>query len=159
MSSSRQIRGFSLVELLIVVAIILIVAAIGVPNYLQSKMRANEAVAVANVRTLVSAQALYSNMFPQIGYAPDVQSLGGQGGSNILPNAAGLVDANLSVAGHGYLLSITARAEGGTNTGFTIYGQPTIRNVTGRRCFCANETGVIKFSDDGSSNCTSPVPF
>jgi type IV pilus assembly protein PilA len=151
--------GFSLVELLLVVAVILVISAIAIPNYLQAKIRANEAVAVANMRTIVSAQALYSTMFPQIGYAPDVRSLGSDGSNSALPSAAGLVGNELSVAAHGYLLTIATHSNGAVNTSFTVYGHPTAPGMTGKRGFCADESGVITYSADGSSNCSAPIPF
>src|SRR3954453_4753095 len=151
--------GFSLVELLLVVAVILVISAIAIPNYLQAKIRANEAVAVANVRTIVSAQALYSTMFPQIGFAPDLRSLGNDGSGSALPSAAGLVGNDLQVASHGYLLSITAHSDGAVNSSFTVYGRPTVSGMTGKRGFCADESGVVTYSADGSSHCSAPIPF
>ena len=137
----------------------LVVSAIAIPHYLRAKIQVNEAAAVANVRTLIGAQALYITMFPQVGYAADIKSLGGSGSSGALPTAAGLVGNNLEVAAHGYSLTIVAVTDGTLNTGYNIYGQPTTPGLTGRRGFCANESGVITFSDDGSRNCTAPIPF
>jgi len=141
-----------------VVAIILVISAIVIPNYLSAKMRANESVAVANVRALVNAQALYQHMFPQVGYAPDVKSLGGNA-TPPAPDAAGLVADDLAAATNGYRLSITPKAEGVLNIGYNIVGLPTKPGVTGKRGFCANETGAISYSDDGSNNCTTAIPW
>src|SRR5690348_17191421 len=135
MCGRRANAGFSLVELLLVVAVILVISAIAIPNYLQAKIRANEAVAVANVRAIVSAQALYSTMFPQIGFAPDLRSLGNDGSGGALPSAAGLVGNDLQVASHGYLLTVTAQSSGTMNTGFSVYGKPTTPGITGKRGF------------------------
>lgn len=157
MKCSKQ-SGFSLIELLIVVAVILVICAIVVPNYLSAKMRANESATVANMRALVSAQALYMHMFPEVGYAPDVKSLGG----NATPpasGAAGLVPSELAGPSNGYKLSITARADGAVNVGYNITGVPTRPGVSGRRGFCANESGAISYSDDGSGNCTTAIPW
>ena len=159
MYRSRANSGFSLIELLIVVAVILVIGAIAIPNYLQAKIRANEAAAVANMRTIVSAQALYNTMFPEVGYAPDVKSLGSDGSNSALPTAAGLIGNDLAVAGHGYLLTIAARSNGQENIGFTVYGRPTVAGITGRRGFCADESGVVTYSGDGSANCSAPIPF
>src|SRR6266566_2007406 len=70
-------RGFSLVELLIVVAIILVLAVISVPNLLRSKIAANEASAMQTVRQISSAEMSYTNSYPAVGFASDLLSLGG----------------------------------------------------------------------------------
>jgi type IV pilus assembly protein PilA len=158
MGTARTNQGFSMIELLIVVAIILVIAAIAIPNYLQARIRANEAVAVANVRTLVSAQAIYNNMYPEVGFAPDIASLTGSSSAPI-PGAAGIVSNSMAVAGHGYLLTITPKVSGTMNVGYTVYGAPTHPGITGRRGFCASESGLVTYSADGSNNCTTPVPF
>jgi prepilin-type N-terminal cleavage/methylation domain-containing protein len=156
--SSKKQSGFSVVELLMVVAIILVITAIVVPNYLSAKMRANESVTVANVRALVSAQALYLHMFPEVGYSPDVKSLGGNANPP-LATSAGLLGEDYSKPTNGYVLTITPRAEGAVNIGYNIVGTPTKPGITGKRGFCANETGAISYSDDGSSNCTTAIPW
>ena len=74
----KKQKGFSLIELLIVVAIILIIAAIAIPNLLRSKMAANEASAVGSVRSINTAEVAYSTAYPNIGYSSAVrQGLGG----------------------------------------------------------------------------------
>src|SRR4051795_2270452 len=73
---NRQ-KGFSLIELLIVVAIILIIAAIAIPNLLRSRMAANEASAVASLRTVTTGEVTYQTAYPTVGYAPALVNLGG----------------------------------------------------------------------------------
>ena len=77
-SRNCSAQGFSLIELLIVVAVILIIVAIAIPNFVQSKMRANEASAVQNLRNITTAEVIYSTTY-SIGFSPDLPSLGGTG--------------------------------------------------------------------------------
>src|SRR5213082_539367 len=70
-------RGFSLIELLLVVAVILIIAAIAIPNFLRSRMRANEASAVASIRVINTAAVTYIITYPDIGFPAQLNTLGG----------------------------------------------------------------------------------
>ncbi len=82
----RRARGFSLIELLIVVAIILVIAAIAVPSYLAARIQANESAAVGSLRALNEAQAAYSSAFPTVGYASTLSALGGNQLRSLEPN-------------------------------------------------------------------------
>src|SRR5260370_8071935 len=73
----RNHKGFSLIELLLVVSVILIIAAIAIPNFLRSRMRANEASAVASIRVINTAAVTYSITYPTAGYPPQLITLGG----------------------------------------------------------------------------------
>ena len=85
----RNQKGFSLIELLVVVAIILIVAAIAIPNLLQARVAANEASAVASLRTINTAMITYNSSYPTVGFAPTLVALSG---TNCAPPAAQKMD-------------------------------------------------------------------
>ena|SRR5215475_1559518 len=152
-------KGFSLIELLIVVAIILIIAAIAIPNLLQARMAANETSAAESVRTVTIGQVSYQSTYPTVGFAPALVNLGGPLGAACVPsqNTACLIDSVLANNGNpagtgksGYrFTSGTGTAAGGVNIGYTIQAAPVSVNQTGKRAFCANEDGLIRVDPAG----------
>jgi len=138
----RKQKGFSLIELLIVVAIILIIAAIAIPNLLRSRIAANEASAVGSIRTINTAEVTYASTYPDSGFAP-LTNLGGAGGTN---TAAGLIDSVLANGSKsGYNFNVTpADAVNNANTTYTVNGDP-ISNQTGTRHFFSDQSGVIRY--------------
>src|SRR6266436_5962957 len=117
-SSRDPNKGFSLIELLIVVAVILIIAAIAIPNYLKSKMLANEASAVQNLRNITTAELVYSTTYG-IDFSDNLSKLSGNG-ITVDQNNAGLIDEVLASgrkSGYVYTFSaLTTDAQGHPST-------------------------------------------
>ncbi len=155
----RKQKGFSLIELLIVVAIILIIAAIAIPNLLRARMAANESSAVASVRTVNTAEVTYNSTYPTVGFAPALVNLGGAAGVACVPatGTACLIDSVLANDGNpansgksGYMfVSGTGTIAGGVNVGYTINATPITINQTGIRGFCAEEDAVVRVDPAG----------
>jgi len=137
----RKQKGFSLIELLIVVAIILIIAAIAIPNLLRSRIAANEASAVGSIRTINTSEVTYASSYPNVGFAT-LDALGGAGGS---ATGAGLLDAVLaSGVKSGYVFAVTT--SGGTPaTIYSVQGDPQ-NSQTGQRHFYSDQSGVIRYN-------------
>jgi type IV pilus assembly protein PilA len=154
--------GFSLIELLIVVAIILVIAAMAIPNLLRSKIAANEASAVASVRAINTAQTSYSTIYPAIGYADVLTKLAmAPGGGPPDPTHAGFLDwvlgcANQPCPRSGYQFAIV-NAAGNPVATYAITGTPLVINQTGMRGFCSNQTNLVTFDPNGGSNCTTTL--
>ena len=154
--AARRYRGFSLIELLIVVSIILIIASMAIPNLLRAKIAANESSAVGSLRALASAQVLYQSTFPTIGFAPTLAALG-PGASSGCP-ASGPTSANAclidwvlaqastaATSKSGYYFAMGNTVENSISMGYTIGAAPATFNSSGVRGFCLNEDGVIRY--------------
>jgi len=161
--------GFSLIELLIVVAIILIIAAIAIPNMLKSKMSANQAAAVANVRTITTASVSYWVSYGN-GYPPALSALGGLAPPTC--NGAILIDEIISSPPYqksGYTYNLTGDQGPVGNPppgcapgfiGYLVTATPINLGVTGNESFCSSEPGIIHYDTTGATaataaNCTA----
>jgi type IV pilus assembly protein PilA len=157
MEMKNKQKGFSLIELLIVVAIILIIAAIAIPNLLRSKMAANEASAVGSLRTLNTASVEYSTSYG--GYPATVTALGPiASGGTASSGLADLVDSVLASgvkSGYSFTWSKGTADSNGNLLNYAITAQPTSVGTTGQRYFYTDQSGVIRANAAGAATATS----
>ena len=174
----KKQKGFSLIELLIVVAIILIIAAIAVPNLLRSRMAANESSAAGSERTIATSNVTYSTTYG-IGFASVFSYLGPPtgGGTAAVSDGADLIDSTLaSGSKSGYAFGNTAPAvyaatlgtDGVTYVTYTSFAGPLQEDVSGKSVFCVDQTnvvykdpagpGVTNDADASGANCNTDTP-
>jgi type IV pilus assembly protein PilA len=146
----RKQTGFSLIELLIVVAIILIIAAIAIPNLLRSRMAANEASAVGSIRTINTSAVEFSSTYPAQGFPTSLAALGGANPCTATSTNACLLDAVLaSGTKSGYKIAWTG--DGNTpSVGYSITATPITVGTTGQRMFFSDQSGVIRYAASGA---------
>lgn len=148
----RKQKGFSLIELLIVVAIILIIAAIAIPNLMRSRMSANESAGAQTVRTLTTNEIAYSTSYPQVGYATTIGALGGVSPCTPTSTNACLIDSVLGCAAspcirdaYQYTANGIAVAPNTVNTDFMIFATP-LGTTSGLKDYCSSSDGVPRFA-------------
>ena len=153
----RKQKGFSLIELLIVVAIILIIAAIAIPNLIRARMSANEASAVGSVRSINTAEISYNAAYPATGFSTTLAALGGTGTCTPSTATGCFID---SVLTNGTKSGYTFTVGGGSCTASTpqncynVQASATQQGQSGIRSFCSYEDAVVRYST--SSGITSP---
>lgn len=151
----KKQKGFSLIELLIVVAIILIIAAIAIPNLLRARIAANESSAVASIRTLNTAQISYNSAYPTVGFAAGLTNLGGSCTGATIPTSttACLIDSQLaSGSKSGYTFKV-AGSGGPPASTYYAYANPQTQNTTGVRSFCSTPDAVVRYTTAALATC------
>jgi type IV pilus assembly protein PilA len=161
----RRQKGFSLIELLIVVAIILIIAAIAIPSLIRAKIAANESSAASSVRQISTAQVAYAASYPLVGYAANLATLGP--GSGMSCASSGPTSANACIvdtilasgtkSGYQFATAGAGGSGGSPNMEFVSSSAPTSYNATGVRNFCMVTDGVLRI-DPGQTVIAPDVP-
>jgi type IV pilus assembly protein PilA len=149
----KKQKGFSLIELLIVVAIILIIAAIAIPNLMRARMSANESSAAGSIRTINTAEVSYATAYPTVGFT-GLTALGGPAGSCTPSSTTGcFIDSFLANSAStapgkdGYTFTVTA-----ATATYTSLATPVNLNTSGTAAFCSDQSGVI-YRNSGASTC------
>jgi len=154
----KNTKGFSLIELLIVVAIILIIAAIAVPNLLRSRIAANQSSAVQSLRTINTSEAAYASTYPQ-NYSDTLAELGPPSSGNATSAAAGLIDSVLAAGTKsGYTVTYAVGSSDGNghyNT-YTINANPVTAGTTGTNFYFTDQTMVIRVNNAAAAAATDP---
>ena len=157
-------NGFTLMELLIVIAIILILMLMAIPTIGSLKKKANETSAINSVQTINKAEIQYQSTFPANGYACSLQALGGDPAAGA-PSAtsAQILQPDLASGDKsGYIFNVTNCTKVTINgqdryTGYTVTAVPETVGKTGDRGFCSDQFGTLKQDPAGGTNCSQPM--
>jgi type IV pilus assembly protein PilA len=160
-NNRRNELGFTLVELLIVMSVILILMVMAIPGMQKAIIRANETSAIQSIRTLNSMEGEYASQYPQHGFSCTLPALGGKAGSGTpSPEAAQLIGDDLaSGSKSGYTFTVSGCTKNTVNNvdqynSYTINAVPNSVGHTGNRGFCTDENGQIRYDPKGGTNCT-----
>jgi type IV pilus assembly protein PilA len=147
-------KGFSLIELVLVVAVILIISAIAVPSFLRSRMRANEASAVASLRTIDTAAITYSVSYPGLGFPVTLNLLGGADPCTASPTSACLMDDSIAQGAKGGYAFVWTGDGAAPSVSYTVTGTPQAPGSSGQSMYCSDQTAMIHVEPLGAA-CTS----
>ena len=155
-NADPRLAGFSLVEVLVVVMVLMVIAAIAIPNLVHGKMRANEAAAVASVKTINTAEYMYHEAYPDVGYSSSLAKLGSNGSSCDQPtssNACLIMDEALtSGIKSGYVFEVLGDGNKPSSS-YTVNASPE-STVSGRCSISSNQGGEVKMSAPSGSTST-----
>lgn len=142
--------GFSLVELMVVVMVILVIAAIAIPSLVHARMRANEASAISSMRAIRTAELIYEDTYPDEGFSDNLIKLGPNGSDCTRvgkTNSCLLMDENLAAGlKSGYIFDLTGDGSK-PSAGYTVTATPESNGVSGRCSFGSDATGQITIKD------------
>lgn len=158
MKKQRRQRGFSLIELLIVVAIILIIASIAIPNLMRARMNAYETSAVGSIRAINGAMIQYSSTYANVGFPATLSALGGTSCAPPSSSSACLIDTQLasgSKSGYNFML---AGVSGTPASTYQVIAVPAVPNQTGTRYFCSFADGQVRASTTPIASCDYTIP-
>jgi type IV pilus assembly protein PilA len=152
-------RGFTIIELLIAIVIILIIAALAVPRLLHSRLAANEADAVASIKSINAAEVTYQTTYPTRGFAAQLSALAGSRSCKPSPASACLLDNSLSTGiknGYSFNAIGTKQTDKGIYMDYAAGGAPVAYGETGVRLFCSMSDGVVRYSANPSHSTVPP---